>query len=219
MSKSLSELRPKQPQKQTTKVKEAQKMMAGKRSPVADYVGKRVAVGLLLALVGLVAYQAGKQDGRQAFLGQFGVEVHTLAQMYVGEAKGQPEEWPDLFSAVLNRVDDTRFPGTIETVIKAVSPSGKSCEINAMCDVVMEVMTTQLGQSALLTAYSHLQEHYAGKFRRTHAGHSWATPAAATGHAYFESLVVVLKRSGHWYFGDISYAPKVAMAPPVRPTR
>lgn len=195
-------------------------MQSKSKSPVADFLGKRIAVLMLLGLVALVTYNAGYHSAwersQASKYDRFAVEVHTIAQMYVGEAKGQPEEWRDLFSAVLNRVDDDRFPGTLERVVKAMAPSGKTCEVNAMCDAVMEIMTSPIGQRALADAHRHLTAYYAGWFKRTHRGHSWATPQAATGHAYFQSLEVVLRREGHWYFGDPSSAPGVARIPPAR---
>lgn len=134
--------------------------------------------------------------------GQFGVEVFTLATVFVGEAKGQPKEWLDIASAFFARVDDPRWANTVERVAK------ERCEIDALCDRVPEYLTSEVGQQAILFAREVLTAYYTGTFVPTHPGHSWATPKAAEGHAYFEGLEVVAQGTGHQYFADAPMRPK-----------
>ena len=133
--------------------------------------------------------------------GTFGVEVFTLATVLVGEAKGQPEEWPDMATAFFARVSDKRWANDVEHVAK------EGCEIDAMCDRVPEYLTSDVGQQAIVFAREALRAYHAGEFRSTHQGHSWATPKAAEGHRYFEGLMVVAEGTGHQYFADKPIRP------------
>ena len=134
--------------------------------------------------------------------GQFGVEVFTLATVLVGEAKGQPDEWPDMATAFLSRVDDPRWENSVERVAK------HRCEIDALCDRVPEYLVSEIGQQAIQFAREVLTAYHDGEFVPTHTGHSWATPKAAEGHAYFEGLTVVAEGEGHMYFADAPTRPK-----------
>lgn len=177
---------------------------------------------VLLSMVPLSGWVYHQQAVKQAVIeatrateakayGQFGVEVFTLATILVGEAKGQVEEWPDIASAFFARVDDPRWPSDIEHVAK------QKCEIDALCDRVPEYLNSEIGQQAIVYAKEVLSAYYAGEFIPTHGGHSWATPKAAAGHAYFEGLEVVAEGIGHQYFGDKTLAPLHSIRPLSRP--
>ena len=154
---------------------------------------------------------------------QFEYEVVKLAEAYEGEAKGQPDEWvwdasaPAMPSAIVNRVNDERFPDTVLGVLLQPLPSGNGLMINALGDHIPEDLSTTRGQQALAEAARALVAHYDGTFMSSHVGHSWATPEAADGHAYFEGLVQVAAGSGHVYFGDQSHAPSASLRPQARP--
>lgn len=143
--------------------------------------------------------------------GQFGVEVFTLATVLVGEAKGQPEEWPDMATAFFARVDDPRWANSVERVAK------EGCEVVALCDDVPEYLTSDIGRKAIVFAREALTAYYASEFVPTHGGHSWATPKAAEGHRYFEGLDVVAEGSGHKYFDDRVLAPERSIRPKPKP--
>jgi hypothetical protein len=156
---------------------------------------------------------------------QFEYEAVKLAETYEGEAKGQLDEWvwemsaPAMPSAIVNRVNDERFPDTVLGVLLQPLPSGKGLAINALGDHIPEDLSTKRGQLALLEAAQVLVAHYDGTFVPSHAGHSWATPKAAEGHSYFEGLDPVVAGSGHQYFADkslASTAPKVSLRPKAR---
>jgi len=140
---------------------------------------------------------------------QFEYEAVKLAETYEGEAKGQPDEWvweasaPAMPSAILNCVNDERFPDTVLGVLLQPLSSGKALAINALGDHIPENLSTKRGQLALTEAARVLVAHYDGTFVPSHNGHSWATPAAAEGHDYFEGLIPVAKGTGHIYFADV----------------
>lgn len=174
-------------------------------------------VGLPIMLIGYHQYtintavtSAVAEVEAEAY-GPFGVEVFTLATVLVGEAKGQPEEWSDIATAFFARVDDPRWSNSVERVAK------EGCEIDALCDRVPEYLTSEIGRKAIVFARGALTAYYAGEFAPTHGGHSWATPKAAEGHRYFESLDVVAEGSGHKYFGDRVLAPERSIRPRPKP--
>lgn len=142
----------------------------------------------------------------------FELQVVKLAEAIYGEAKGHPDDWPHIATAIFNRVDDERWSDTVMGVLFA------RCEIDALCDSLPEVLTSTVGQQALQFAAEALAVYEDGTFVRTHTGHSWATPAAAEGHAYFEGLQQVMEASGHQYFADKSLAPVVSVRPQARVT-
>jgi hypothetical protein len=141
----------------------------------------------------------------------FELEVVKLAEAIYGEAKGHTDDWPHIASAIFNRVDDERWADTVMGVLFS------RCEIDALCDSLPEVLTSEVGQQALQFATQSLLGYENDTFVPTHSGHSWATPAAADGHAYFEGLQQVLEASGHQYFADKPLAPTVSLRPQARP--
>lgn len=160
----------------------------------------------------------------------FEYETVLLAEMLYGEGKGHLNDWPHMVSASFNRVEDRRWPDNIVGVLLKTRPNGRGCEIDAMCDSLMENLTSERGQLALEYAAASLRDFYAGTFAFSHTGHSWATPAAAVGHDYFEGLVLVAEGTGHLYFADapvrprarpeclMGCAPKISIRPIARPT-
>ena len=135
------------------------------------------------------------------------LQVMYVAKMLDGEARNHTGDWPHIMSAVFNRMDDPRWANSLIGVILTPRPSGKGCEIDAMCDRFMEDLSTVSGVDALAYAAKALKQHAAEEFRLTHLGHSWATPAAAEGHDYFEGLIPVAKGTGHIYFADAPVRP------------
>jgi hypothetical protein len=131
------------------------------------------------------------------------LQVMYVAKMLDGEARNHTGDWPHIMSAVFNRMDDPRWANSLIGVILTPRPSGKGCEIDAMCDRFMEDLSTVSGVDALAYAAKALKQHAAEEFRLTHLGHSWATPAAAEGHDYFEGLIPVAKGTGHIFFADV----------------
>ncbi len=152
--------------------------------------------------------------------GQFGAEVHMLAVLLVGEIGQHREEWIDVFSAVIGRVESPLFPDSIEEVVKQLRPNSTLCQIDAMCDRKMELMVTDQGLAAIAFAHEQLTNYYNGTFVPSIKAHSWATPIAAEGHGYFECLVLVAKRQGHnYYTGSCNpYAVMTSLRPKARPT-
>ena len=139
---------------------------------------------------------------------EFELQVMYTAKALDGEARGHEADWPHIMSAVFNRMDDPRWDGSLIGVLLTPRPSGKGCEVDAMCDRLMENLSTMSGQAALTYATQALIERADGEFHLTHTGHSWATPAAAEGHVYFEGLTPVAKGTGHIYFADAPIRPK-----------
>lgn len=137
-------------------------------------------------------------------------EVYVVAEAITGELGVRyQDEWPDLFSALVNRVEDPRWPDTFEEVIKQMRPEGKGCQIDAMCDSVMEMMVSESGNQALQFAYVALKAYYAGQWQSTVGdAHSWATPQAAEDHAYFDGLILEKESFGHQYFSGEWINPK-----------
>lgn len=140
----------------------------------------------------------------------FELQVMKLAEALYGEAKGHTDDWPHIATAIFNRVDDERWDNTLMGVLFT------RCEIDALCDSLPEVLTSKVGSQALEFAAEALLAYEAGTFVHTHVGHSWATPAAADGHAYFAGLQPVMEASGHQYFADKSFAPAVSVRPQAR---
>lgn len=140
------------------------------------------------------------EEERAEAYGQFGAEVHIVAQLIVGEIGAHPEEWEDLFSAFIGRVESPLFPNTIEGVAKQLRPGSERAQIDAMNDRKMELMTTKQGLAAIAFAQEHLRSYYAGTFVPTIEAHSWATAKAAKDHAYYEGLRLVAVRGGHNYY-------------------
>jgi len=138
----------------------------------------------------------------------FELQVMYVAKALDGEARGHEADWPHIMSAMFNRKEDARWDNTMIGVVLTPRPSGKGCEVDAMCDQLMEDLSTASGQAALAYASQALTEYAAGEFQLTHMGHSWATPAAAKGHAYFEGLTPVAEGTGHIYFADAPTRPK-----------
>jgi len=138
----------------------------------------------------------------------FEYETVLLAQALYGEARGHVPDWPHMATAVFARVGDPRWDSTVIDVLLTVRPNGRGCEIDAMCDQQMEDLTSVVGQQALVHAATALAAYYDGTFVPTHSGHSWATPEAAAGHAYFEGLMPVAQASGHIYFADAPMRPQ-----------
>jgi len=141
------------------------------------------------------------------------IEIFYLAQALVGEAKGQPDEWETMTTAIFNRVDDDRWPDTLAGVLLQLDANGR-CQIVAMCDVVPEDLTSEIGQAAVAHAQVALEQLAIGTYERAHSAHSWATPIAADGHAYFGGLCEVAEGSGHQYFAD---CPEGVVAVSLRP--
>lgn len=161
--------------------------------------------------------QAAIEAERAKAYGEFGATVHAVAQMFVGEAKGQPEEWEQMFSAIVVRFESGRHGENIETTIKECSDSGP-CQINAMGDTVMEIMTSAVGQVALLEAERLVELYESGEWRPLNQAHSWATPKAAEGHKYFDGLRLVATYPGHNYYADRNFAPLTSLRPEARPS-
>ena len=145
------------------------------------------------------------------------IEIYLFAQMLHGEAKGHENDWPHMASGTFNRVADGRWGNTVTEVLLKTRPNGTGCEIDAMCDRVMENLMTEAGAKARAFAATVLDQYHSWEFEPTHSGHSWATPAAAEGHAYFEGLCEVAQASGHKYFGDCEKADVVMVLPKLRP--
>ncbi len=80
--------------------------------------------------------------------------------------------------------------------------------MDAMCDSVMEDLLSDEGQLARSYAAKAMATFTSESWIPAHQGHSWATPAAADGHAYFESLRVVAEGEGHMYFADAPVRPR-----------
>jgi hypothetical protein len=161
-------------------------------------------------------------EGRTVSLHE--LEVVYTAQAIEGEARGHEDDWALIMSAIVNRVHDTRWSDSLIGVLLTTRPSGEGCEIDAMCDRIMENLSSDTGFAALAFAERALTEIHTGDFVLATSAHSWATPAAADGHAYFEGLISVAEGSGHIYFADQQTRPK--MRPdclpdcvPVGPTR
>lgn len=151
-------------------------------------------------------------------LSDFEVEIYLNAQALVGELGIRyRNEWDDMQSAVFGRVEDPRWPATVSEVLLERRPNGTGCMVDAMCDEVIENLLSNAGQEARNYAAAALLQFQAGTFELKHNGHSWATSAAADGHAYFESLCQVVHATGHQYFGDCSYAPLTSLRPIARP--
>jgi len=146
------------------------------------------------------------------------IEVFYLAQALVGEAKGEPDEWETMTTAIFNRVDDDRWPDTLVGTLLQKDRNGR-CQIVAMCDAVPEDLTSEIGQAAVAHAQVALEQLAIGTYDRAHNAHSWATPIAADGHAYFGGLCQVAAGSGHQYFADCPAGMVVTSPRPVaRPT-
>jgi hypothetical protein len=152
------------------------------------------------------------------------LEVVYTAQAIKGEASGHEDDWSLIMSAIVNRVHDTRWSDSLIDVLLTIPPSGEGCEIVAMCDRIMENLSSDTGFAALAFAERALTQIHTGDFVLATSAHSWATPAAAAGHAYFEGLTAVAEGSGHIYFTDQQTRPQ--MRPdclldcvPARPTR
>jgi len=182
----------------------------------------------LAATVGALAYGYGQvteqaSSNRQTEIvlvendwavSSFELQVMYVAKALDGEARGHEAEWPHIMSAVFNRMNDPRWDDSLIGVLLTPRPSGIGCEIDAMCDRHMENLSTNAGSIALAYAAEALQQYEAGEFQLTHQGHSWATPEAADGHAYFEGLTPVAKGTGHIYFADAPIRPKARPGTP-----
>ena len=194
---------------------------------------KTITTTVTVGFVGCVGFWIGQQQERvvtteiiesqQDYLTDEAVtlshrelEIFYLAQALYGEAKGQPDEWETMTTAVFNRVDQTWTPATLIGTLLQKDRYGR-CQIVAMCDTVPEDLTSVIGQAAVAHAQVALEQHALGTYERTHVAHSWATPAAADSHSYFEDLRLIIEESGHQFFGDISYAPEVSLRPQARP--
>jgi hypothetical protein len=140
----------------------------------------------------------------------FEYEAVKLAEALDGEARGHRDDWSHIVTAVFNRTADSRWADTPLGVLL-------DGEIDALFDQYPEDLSTEGGQAALAYAAAMLVSHEDGDFVPLHTAHSWATPAAADGHAYFEGLDQIAAGSGHQYFTDKSVAPAVSLRPQARP--
>lgn len=217
---------------------------------IATAFGLTSAIAVVGLIAGVYAYEAGKETSTVKLVVMTPVtppvtvpvvvttaetvdatieyEIVKLAEALYGEAKGHQADWPYIASALFARTADDRWDNDIVNVVLTPRPSGKGCEIDAMCDTVVENLTTDVGKQALAFARTAVTAFHDGTFVPTHRGHSWATPKAAADHAYFESLAVVASSDGHDYFGDQPVRPTMrpdcltgcnAPAESVRPTK
>ncbi len=137
------------------------------------------------------------------------VKIYLNAQALLGELGTRyVDEWPHVQSAIFTRSTDLRWPMTIAEVLLEKRPNGRGCMVDAMCDSITENLLTDEGVVAREYAADALAQFAAGEFVLTHSGHSWAKPAAAEGHAYFEGLSPVAEGIGHIYFADAPTRPQ-----------
>lgn len=151
------------------------------------------------------------EEGRS--VSPFEYQVVKLAEALDGEARGHRDDWPHIVTAVFNRTADARWADTPLGVLL-------EGEIDALFDQHPENLNTEGGQAALVYAAAMLVSHEDGDFVPLHNAHSWATPEAAAGHAYFEGLDQIAAGSGHLYFTDkptAPTAPMVSLRPQARP--
>jgi len=141
---------------------------------------------------------------------QFEYQAVKLAEALDGEARGHRDDWPHIVTAVFNRTADARWADTPLGVLL-------DGEIDALFDQHPEDLSTEGGQAALAYAAAMLVSHQDDDFVPLHNAHSWATPDAADGHAYFEGLDQIAAGSGHQYFTDKSSAPTESLRPQARP--
>jgi hypothetical protein len=145
----------------------------------------------------------------RATLSDHEVHIYLNAQALLGELGTRYiDEWPHAQSVIFTRLTDPRWPMSIDEVLLEKRPNGRGCMVDAMCDEVTENLLTDEGNIAREYAAIALAQFAADEFILTHSGHSWATPTAAAGHAYFEGLTPVAEGSGHLYFADAQTRPQ-----------
>lgn len=164
------------------------------------------------------AVTAAVEAERNEAYGQFGAEVHMLAQLIVAEIGGQPEEWQYVAATVINRLEGSNFPTTFEEVMKQLRSDGTGCQFNGLCDEQMEKMTTSQGLAAIAFAQATLRAYYNGSYvSPLPEAHSFCVPAACdAAKGYFGQFQLLAEHEGHRYYGGEALSP-MAVSTSLRP--